>query len=65
MYTREREDNTDNRKRRGQHKTQAQIWTDTDKTKECNSCCLYIVDNDLLVTIHVFLCLFGLKAYHN
>ena len=29
-----REDNTDDRKRRGQHKRQAQIWTDMDKTQE-------------------------------
>ena len=28
-----REDNTDDRKRRGQHKRQAQLWTDTDKTR--------------------------------
>ena len=27
-----REDNTDDRKRQGQHQTQAQIWTDMDKT---------------------------------
>ena len=27
-----REDNSDDRKRQGQHKRQAQIWTDTDKT---------------------------------
>ena len=28
-----REDNTDDRKRQGQHRGQAQLWTDTDKTK--------------------------------
>ena len=28
----ERENNTDDRKRKGQHKRQAQIWTDMDKT---------------------------------
>ena len=27
-----REDNSYDRKRQGQHKKQAQIWTDTDKT---------------------------------
>ena len=27
-----REDNTDDRKRQGQHKRQVQIWTDTDET---------------------------------
>ena len=29
-----REDNTDDRKRQGQHKRQAQIWTDMDKTNK-------------------------------
>ena len=28
------EDNTDDRKRQGQHKRQAQIWTDMDKTNK-------------------------------
>ena len=31
-----RENNKDDRKRRGQHKIQAQIWTDTEKTQEWN-----------------------------
>ena len=28
-----REDNTDDRNRKGQHERQEQLWTDTDKTK--------------------------------
>ena len=32
--TKEREDNTDDMKRQGQHKRQAHTWTDTDETNK-------------------------------
>ena len=37
-----KKDNTDERKRQGQHKRQAQIWTDTEKTRQK---CLYSISH--------------------